>query len=325
MAEQPIWVSEADAANLLSLDDAMETLAAAYRLEAAGQAASMRRAHAREGESILHAVGGTIAGSGLTGTKTWTYTPRGAAPLIILFSLGDGRVLGVIEAFAVGELRTAATTGLGTRLLARRDSRTLALLGTGKQAFPQAQAVALTRPIETIRLFGRNAERRAGMARRLADELGLKVMLFDSAAEAAAGADIVTAITRSSEPVVTGGDLRDGMHVNAIGAIVPGRRELDDTAVARAGVIVADSSAQARDDAGELRAAHAAGLLSWADVRSLSDVIDRELTDLRRDTDVTLFKALGVGLADVALGAEVLRRARLDGLGHPLPASFAGH
>jgi len=325
MADDALWINEAEAAALLSLEDAIEVLADAYRLQAAGAAQSMRRAHAREGESILHAVGGVISGERLSGTKTWTYTPGGAAPLLILFSLDDGRVLGVVEAFAMGQMRTAATSGLGTRVLARPESRTLALLGTGKQAFEQARAVASVRPIAQVRLFGRDADKRAALAGRLRDALGAEVSEHATVSDAVQGADVVTAITRAAQPILDGPMLAPGMHINAVGAIVPSRRELDETAVARIAAIVADSVAQARDDAGELRAAVDAGHLDWSRVRGLDAVVDAPTYALRGSDDITLFKALGVGLSDVALGAEILRRARAAGAGWPLPAQAAMH
>jgi alanine dehydrogenase len=323
--EDPIWVGEQDVAQLLSLQDAIDVLADAYRLQAAGAAASMRRSHLRVGEEILHAVGGTIAGARLAGTKTWTYTPGGAAPLLILFSLDDGRVVAIVEAFAMGQMRTAATSGLGTRVLARPDSRSLALLGTGKQAFAQAHAVSCVRPIDEVRLFGRDPERRSALADRLRDALAVRVSEHDDVATAVDGADVVTAVTRSAEPLLSGAMLTAGTHVNAVGAIVPTRRELDPTAVGRCAAIVADSLEQAREDAGELRAAVAERLLDWSGVRGLADVVDQPTARLRAPADITLFKALGVGLSDVALGAEIVRRAHAADAGHPLPRPLLHH
>lgn len=323
--EQGVWIREEEVTELLSIADAIDVLADAYRLQARGEATSMRRAHTRVGESILHAVGGSIAGLGVTGTKTWTFTPGGAAPLLVLFSLEDGKVLAVIEAFALGQMRTAATSGLGTRLLSRSDSRTLALLGTGKQAFSQAKAMLSVRPIDQIRVFGRQAEKRGAMAARLRDELGVAVSEHGDVAAAMDGADIVTAITRAQEPFVAAAALQPGMHVNAVGSIVASRRELDESAVGRCDVIVCDSAEQARDDSGELRAAVSVGLLNWGQVRGLDEIIGESPAMLRRDPDISLFKALGVGLSDVALGAEILRRQQGTGSTAEPPARVANH
>lgn len=322
---ETLWIGEAEVAELLTMNDAIDVLAAAYRLQAQGLASSMRRAHVREGDAILHAVGGTIAGRGLAGTKTWMYTPGGASPLLVIFSIADGSVLAVVEAFAMGQMRTAATSGLATRVMAAPDAATLALLGTGKQSFSQAHAVTCVRPIRTVRLFGRRPEPRAKLAARLREELGVEVSEHGDVAEALAGAEVVTAITRSADPYLEGAWMPAGAHVNAVGAIVASRRELQVDAVARCSLVAADSVAQARDDSGELRAAVEAGDLSWDDVRDLSEIVDTPPGELRTETDITLFKALGIGLSDVALGAEVLRRAKLAGAGRTIETAQLTH
>jgi alanine dehydrogenase len=284
----------------LDLELAIDVLERAFAAQGRGEAASMPRAHLEIGDAILHAVGGHV--SDVAGTKTWLYTPSGAAPLLVLFSLTDGRVLAVIEAFALGRLRTAAVAGLATKLMARSDARTFALLGTGAQAFTQAQAVAAVRDLEVIRCFGRDPERRAALAARLERELGVAVEVFADADEAADGADIVTTITRAAEPVLH--RVAAGAHVNAMGSIVPTRREVDAAVVAAAAEVVVDSREQAATDAGELIAA----AVDPARVRALADVAVDGLPE-RRPEDITLFKSLGVGLADVALGLELLDRS----------------
>lgn len=322
---ETLWISEAEVAELLTMEDAIDVLATAYRLQAQGLAGNMRRTHVREGDAILHAVGGTIAGRGLAGTKTWMYTPGGASPLLIIFSIADGSVQAVVEAFAMGQLRTAATSGLATRVMANPEASTLALLGTGKQSFSQAHAVACVRPIRTVRVFGRRPEPRAKLATRLRDELGAEVTEHDEAAEAVAGAEVITAITRAADPFLAGEALTAGAHLNAVGAIVPSRRELEVSAVARCDLVAADSVAQARDDSGELGAAADVGQLSWDDVRDLAEIVETPPEELRSETDITLFKALGIGLSDVALGAEILRRAKLAGAGRGIETSQLTH
>jgi ornithine cyclodeaminase len=323
--QEPLWLAERDVAELITLPEAIDVLADAYGLQARGAATSMRRAHVREGEAILHAVGGVIAGQGLTGTKTWTYTPRGASPLLVMFSLETGALVGVIEAFVLGQMRTAATSGLGTRVMAREDAHTLALIGTGKQAFQQALAVAAVRAITHIRVFGRDPTRRAAMAEMLRDELNVQTQECSRVDEATEGADVVTTITRAAEPVLYGAQLGEGMHINAVGAIVPSRRELDETAVQRCSLVVVDSIEQARDDAGELRAAADANGLDWGSVRGLDSIVEEPIASLRSRSDVTLFKTLGIGVSDVALGGEILRRARAQDVGRALSQPATTH
>jgi alanine dehydrogenase len=316
-----LWISERDVEQLLSLREAIDVLAAAYRRAAAIPGLGMPRAHARQGERILHAVGGMLPAAGVAGTKAWLYTPAGAQPLLILFAIEDGTVRAVIEAFALGQRRTAATSGLGTSLLAHQDAAVLALLGTGKQAFAQAQAVAAVRPLRRVQVFGRDAGRRDAFCARLGDELDVQVEGCGEVRDALDGAHIVTTITRSAEPIVSAGMLAPGMHINAVGAIVPGRSELDAQAVGRCDVVAADSREQAREDSAELAAAVEAGLLRFEDVMDLTELIAAPERGRAGSGQITLFKALGVGLSDVALGAEVLVRATEARLGSPLPVT----
>jgi ornithine cyclodeaminase len=316
----PRFIGAEQVTEALDLTRAIDVLQDAFAEQSRGGAETMARAHLQHGPSILHAVGGRLGDIG--GTKTWLYTPHGAAPLLILFSYADGRVLAVVEAFAFGQLRTAAVAGLATRLLARADARTFALLGTGRQALSQARAVASVRAIEEIRCFGRDPGHREALAARLEDELGVRVTQFADADEASAAADVITTITRAAEPVLHAAGVARGAHINAMGSIVPNRRELDTEAVGLADQIVVDSLEQASSDAGELLAAQRAGVLLGSSIRSLAEIAGAEATGThtsgaeiagapraaRGAGEITLFKSLGVGLADVALGVELLRR-----------------
>ena len=302
---EPHFIAADQVREALDLPSAIDVLEAAFGEQSRGAAETMRRAHLQDGETILHAVGGRLGE--VAGTKTWLYTPGGAAPLLILFSCADGRVLAVVEAFAFGELRTAGVAGLATKLLARPDAKAFALLGTGRQALSQARAVATVRDIREIRCFGRDPERRARLAATIEHELNIGVEQFGDADDAAAGADVITTITRASDPVLHGAGVARGAHINAMGSIVPTRRELDTDVVALADRIVVDSLEQAASDAGELLAAERARVLEPETVRSLAQVAG-ESRPVRDPLEITLFKSLGVGLADVALGVELLKR-----------------
>jgi alanine dehydrogenase len=312
----PLWISDAEAAELLPLGAAVDLLAEAHAAYAEGRATNMSRTHAQWGEAILHAVGGMVEGT--AGTKTWMYTPRGAKPLLVLFAVEDGSVVGVVEAFGMGKVRTAATSGLATRLLASEDAGVLALLGTGKQALAQARVAAEVRPLREVRVFGREPARRAAFAERLAAELSVSISEHDAVESAIAGASLLTAVTRAQDPIVTGAMLKPGVHVNAVGAIVPSRRELDESAVARCSLVVTESRMQAEEDSGELRAAVEAQSLRWDEVAELGDLVTGARAGRTDAEEITLFKSLGVGLADVAIGIELLRRAADAGAGREL-------
>jgi alanine dehydrogenase len=301
------WVTEDEVSSLVDVEDVIAILERAFALAHVGEAAIMPRAHVAWDGGLLHAVGAAMPGAGVAGVKTWTLTPSGARPLVVVFSTADGSLRGIVDAIALGRLRTAATAGLGTRLLAREDATTLAIVGTGHQALSQVRAVAAVRELSEVRVFGRDAARRAAFARAVRETLGLHAVEHDTVAGALRDADIVTTVTRAREPIVGGAHLEAGMHVNAVGAIVPTSRELDTDAVRRSNVVAVESLAQARNDAGDLRLAGDEGALAWDDVVELGALVNGG-PGRRDESDITLLRTLGVGLADVAVAAAILDR-----------------
>jgi ornithine cyclodeaminase len=322
------WASDADVEALLGVADVISLLDDAFALHARGAATILPRAHAAWDGGLLHAVGAVLPGAGVSGVKTWTWTPLGARPVVVVFSTDDGSLRGVVDGASLGRLRTAATAGLGTRLLARPGARSLAIIGTGRQALAQVEAVAAVRPIEDVRVVGRDPGRRAAFARDVRRTLGVSVTEHDAADAAIRGADVVTTVTRSATPVLHGARLEPGMHVNAVGAIVPTSRELDTEAVARCATVAVEWLPQARNDAGDLRAAAGEGQLRWSDVVELGALVTGA-AGRRDEGDITLLRTLGVGLADVAVASAVLDCLVHDSSGSPTmpsphPAMAAG-
>jgi alanine dehydrogenase len=290
---------------MLDVRDVIGILTDAFALAGSGQATILPRAHAAWDGGLLHAVGAVVPGAGVAGVKTWTWTPRGARPVVVIFSTQDGSLKGVVDAAALGQLRTAATAGLGTRLLARDDARVLAIIGSGRQALSQAQAVVAVRDIDEVRVFGRDAGRRAAFAQTLHRELDVVVTEHETVASAVRGADVVTTVTRSATPVLEGALLEPGMHVNAVGAIVPTSRELDTEAIRRCALVTVEWRPQAQSDAGDLRQAVEDGALRWDAVVELGTLV-AGASGRRGPQDITLLRTLGVGLSDVAVAASVL-------------------
>jgi ornithine cyclodeaminase len=235
-----------------------------------------------------------------------------------LYDAHNGSLRAIIEAFALGQMRTAGASGVATRWLAAENAAELAMIGTGKQALPQVAAVVAVRPIRRVRIFGRNAEKRAAFAARVRQELGVEVAEFDSIAKAVEEAPVVTIATRATEPIVDASMLAPGAHVNAIGAIVSSRAEIAQDVLRRATCVVADTVVSAQKLSRELIEFYGkAEDPRWSAVSPLCRIV----ADRRRrtaDDDVTLFKSLGMGISDLALGIELYRRAVAQGLGRKL-------
>jgi ornithine cyclodeaminase len=286
-----IWISEAEVQERLTLPRAIDAIEAALAREAAGAAATMVNTHLAWGDGhTLHAIGG-VDGD-LVGTKTWAHTAGGASPLLILWDSETGERRALVEAFALGQLRTAAMSGLATRLLADPSTSVAAVIGTGKQSLPQVEALATVLSLTSVRVHSRDAEHRRALVARVEAAVGVEAVAVDSVAAAVDGAGVVTTVTRATVPFLDAAMVASGTHVNAVGAITPERAELCGDLVDRC-LVVTDSVEQARRLASEVEG---------RELVSLSSLVGRP----RPAADVTLFKAMGIGLADVALGRAIL-------------------
>jgi ornithine cyclodeaminase/alanine dehydrogenase-like protein (mu-crystallin family) len=205
--------------------------------------------------------------------------------------------------------------------MAREDASTIGLIGAGNQAITQLTAVCAVRPIGSIKAFSRTAERREEFCQRMGQMLGIDVSPVASAREAVEGTDVVIAITnvRTLDPVLLGEWLEPGMHINAAGANSIGRRELDDEAVARSAIIVADAWDQAKLECADLAVPISSGSLDWDRVLELGQVVTGQAPGRTNSDEITLFESQGIALEDVAAAAHIFERATAEGVGEQLP------
>jgi alanine dehydrogenase len=313
----PLWITEAEVVAAMHLGEAIDALESGLRLEAAGQARSMAKTHAIWGGGhTLHAIGAVVESAGIVGTKSWAHTGGGATPLLLLWSAEDGRLLAVIEAFALGQMRTGGIAGVATRWLAAETADELAIIGTGKQALTQVAAVAAVRTLRRIRVFSPTVEHRQAFAAKLAKLLPeIEIREMVSVAAALDGAPIVTLVTRARQAFVFADMLGRGAHLNAVGAITPEREEFAQDVFDRVDAIAVDSVASVQALSSEFRQHFTA---DWSEVRPLSALV-AAATSRPAAADLTLFKAMGMGLSDLALGIEILARVQRSGGGRVMP------
>jgi len=319
MTTSPTWITEADVVSLISLPEAVEALERILAMEAEGEAANMPKTHLMVGENnAMHALGASVAGAGLCGTKTWVNIDGKSSTVVVLFDLADGACRAVIEATALGQMRTAAMTGVGTKRLAPKGADEMAIVGTGKQSLTQIAACAAVRPLKSVRVFSRNPDTRARFVEAANDRFDFRVTAAATLAAAVKDVPIVTLITNATQPFLGPDMVAPGSHINAMGAIVPARIEFTAEFFPRSDIVAVDSLRGVRDLSAEFRGYYGDDEDAWAAVRPISALIkdDYERPD---DADLTLFKAMGMGISDLALGAEILERAGKQGAGHALP------
>ena len=308
----PVWVSEREVESL-SMAEATEALRRGLRREAASEAINLDKTHVGVGGGAnMHAIGAAFSADGICGIKSWVHTKGGANPIELLWDTEDGHLLAVIEAFALGQLRTSAIAGIATDLLASPEADELALCGTGKQSLAQVAAVSAVRRLSRVRVFGRDAKRREKMCVRIEEELGLRSEGFSDVAPAVADAPIITLVTRAAEPFLDSAMVAPGCHINAMGAISRERGEFAHPLLSRCSVVAADSVPQARLLASELIAFFGDDDEAWKSVVPLCTLVERSEVP-STSADLTLFKSLGMGISDLALATEVYERARKKG------------
>jgi alanine dehydrogenase len=314
MMADALWIAEADVVQLMDLKDAISALEAALHEEAQGEALNMTKTLLPYGKNNLHALGGKLGN--VVGTKTWTHTQRGTCPLLLLWSAQDGSLIAVIEAFALGNMRTGGISGVAANWMARQDASVMALAGTGKQALAQVGSMLAVRPIERLQVYSPRPESRRAFVEKARQEFGVDCVDCASIEAACKGAQIITLVTRAEKPFLDARMLEPGAHLNAVGAIAPDREEFAQDVFARATLVAVDNLPGVQQLSREFMTRYMT--VGWEKVMPLARIAGSGRRRGQQD-DVSLFKAMGMGISDLALGVELAKAARARGLGRPIP------
>lgn len=261
-------------------------------------------------------------------------------PVIVLYDAAEGDLKGIIigeitcselpDNLAVTGLRTAATSAVGTDLLARKDSETLGLLGSAGQARNHLVAFCRIRNLRRIKVYSRTPENRRRFAEEMGRLLNVNIEPVASPEHAVRGMDMVLAATNASTPVFDGSWLEPGAHVTSIvgsnvGLVKGGftkakRREIDDMTLRRSAVIGINSIQQAiQDEQGDIFDPVETGLIHWDQIIEIGQILAKKKEGRTKLDQITLFKNnAGQGVADVALGSIVLNKVLAKGAGQTL-------
>lgn len=315
-----LYLTEADVAQLLTMDRALAAVEEGLRHWAEGRAVNQLRQRLEvPPKTFLHYMAAADSVHGQFGMKLYTSAPTGLRFLVPLYRAETGELLALLEADCLSRVRTGAASGLATRCLACADAARVGIVGTGHQAPTQLEGIAAVRRIEHVRAYSRNRERREAFARAMREALQVDVQAVDSAEQAVREANIVVTVTTAREPVLRGEWLAAGTHINAVGANFPHRRELDDATMARVSRVVVDSKEQSQEEAGDLIIPFGREPTRWEQVDELHQVLSGRRPGRQRPDEITLFKSNGIALWDVATAAHVYELARQRGLGRTLP------
>jgi alanine dehydrogenase len=248
--------------------------------------------------------------------------------LVLLFSSVNGEPLAIFPDGVMQRMRVGAANGLGAKYLARKDAKTVGILGSGWQAGAQLLAVCAVRPIETIRCFSPNAQNRETFAGVMSERLGIAVTPVTSPEEAIQGADIAMCATNTLDPVFFSHWIEPGMHLSSIK-----RPEIETAAIKRADRVVLHTG-NARPihvltkdlvvpEKANGRGWEVAEEIDFSKLPTLPDLIVGRAPGRRSDREVTCFiNNLGLGYQFAAAGALLYRKAKESGAGRDLPTDW---
>jgi alanine dehydrogenase len=303
---------------LLPMPECIEVMEATLSALARGEAVLPLRSIVWMPEKVgaLGLMPGFLAPEKVVGVKAVTFFPGNEGTeldshqgAVLLFEAERGRLLAICDATSITAIRTAAVSGVATRALARSDAHDLALIGSGVQARTHLEAMLSVRRLRRVRVASKDLGRARSFAQREGRRHGIAIQPCATVEEAVRGASIVCTVTSAREPVVRGEWLAPGTHVNAVGSSVSFARELDTDAVVRSRLYV-DRRESALNEAGDFLIPKKEGAVGDDHiVGEIGEVLVGKVGGRRSASDVTLFKALGLAVEDVASARHVYLKA----------------
>ena len=265
---------------------------------------------------------GYLADPECFGVKLVSLIPRNKPPqysshlgLVLLFEAEHGQPVALLDAAEITAIRTAAASGLATRLLARAEAGDLALLGAGEQARSHLEAMLCVRSLRRIRIWARDRDK----ARQFADSEGKRhCVAIETCAtirEAVAGADLICTTTKAREPILLGDWLTPGVHLNLVGSSIAVAAEIDTAALVKSRFVV-DCRNSTVNEGGEYLQALKAGAISPEHILGeIGEVANLTKIGRRSPLDITIYKSLGIAPQDLAAAHHVLEKARAMRIG----------
>ncbi|RGU90405.1 ornithine cyclodeaminase family protein [Clostridium sp. AF15-17LB] len=238
---------------------------------------------------------------------------------VLLIDGKTGIVTAVLDGTYVTQLRTGAASGAAFDVLARKDARIGALIGTGGQAATQLEAMMAARNLEEVRVYDMNYERTQDFAARMQEELkdyGTKIVAVRSSDEAVEGADLLITVTPSSKPVFDGTKVKAGATVSCVGAYQHHMQEMDPRILTRASKIYFDSEEAVLSESGDILIPLEEGIITKDDFTGdLGDVIRGKITGREHDDEIIVFETVGVATQDLVAAKEIYEKAVTAGVG----------
>ena len=251
------------------------------------------------------------------GVKLVSLIPRNKPPqysshlgIVLLFEVEHGQPVAMLDAAEITAIRTAAASGLATRLLAKPDASDLAILGAGEQASSHLAAMLCVRKLRRIRVWGRDEDKAAAFALTEGAKHKVTIEVVSTPREAVTGADIICTVTKAREPILLGEWIGPGAHLNVVGSSISTTAEIDTTAVVKSRFFVDYRSSTITEGGEYLRALRSGAITPEHILAEIGEVANGSKIGRTSPRDVTLYKSLGIAPQDLASAHYVLQKAR---------------
>jgi ornithine cyclodeaminase/alanine dehydrogenase-like protein (mu-crystallin family) len=251
------------------------------------------------------------------GVKLVSLIPRNKPPqysshlgIVLLFEVEHGQPVAMLDAAEITAIRTAAASGLATRLLAKPEASDLAILGAGEQASSHLAAMLCVRKLRRIRVWGRDEDKAAAFALTEGAKHKVTIEVVSTPREAVTGADIICTVTKAREPILLGEWIEPGAHLNVVGSSISTTAEIDTPAVVKSRFFVDYRSSTITEGGEYLRALRAGAITPEHILGEIGEVANGSKTGRASPGDVTLYKSLGIAPQDLASAHYVLQKAR---------------
>lgn len=322
-----LFITNGECEQLMSIDAAIPVVEEAFRHAGAGLAENPPRTRMPVAfkepryEGYLQLGSATIAPQKVAGFKLFSnfgkpvHGRQYGRTWNFLFSLDTGELLAIIQAHAIGIVRTSAVSGAAVKHLSRPDASVAALYGAGTYAEGQLAAVCAVRPIRKAYVYSRTPEKREAFCRAASARLGIEIIPSAQPEQPAGEADIIVTMTNAFEPVLLGRWITRPGLVVAAGANHWYRREIDSTLVEMATLLAVDGLEVAKVESGAILRAVAEGRRHWGQVEEFGRVVAGRVAIPDFGAGTILFASHGLSLIDVAVSARVYELARARGMG----------
>ena len=317
-------LSERDVYDLLPMAECMDVMEETLKTLGRGDGVNPLRSMLRfpDGNGLLGLMPAYLGSPKTTGIKVVTVMPGNHNTeydshqgMVMLFEVEHGCPLALMDASSITAIRTAAVSGVATKLLARKDAKKLAILGSGVQASTHLEAVLNARKIREVSVWSRTESHARDFIERESAKHNIEMKVASTVQEAVAEADIICTTTFAREPVLNGEWISPGAHINAVGACVPTFRELDTAAVVGSRLFV-DRLESALNEAGDFLIPKQEGAIDDSHILGeIGDLLLGKVQGRESEDEITLFKSLGIAVEDLGAAHYIYEKAVKSGTG----------